>query len=358
MLPAGFRSRIRGATNFIQDPFELQRLPSRPGGSAPAPFDALDPLRLSGPQASHPLALVDLTSLLAGPTDGLEGTIEVDGPVLVGESISGHLRIRARREIRARSAVLRLVGVRLAERARSESDLEAAPADRAEGTASAPGGTAETFTWIEVHGSVIESLPFTEPRLPTELRPGQVVDLPFTIPAPRLGPPTAHAGVAAIAWALEAHWDVAMATDERICGYVHVGQHPDLLRAGVLTLPSGALNDAVSDEGATIAVEPLGPIPAGTPMRVAIAWPGAPSARSARLALQLEVRGESRLDMGLATVPIDQQTLGQASASVVLDGDLPPTLQTAGLEVGYRLRLTLDRKLRSDIHRERAIVVC
>jgi hypothetical protein len=35
-----------------------------------------------------------------------------------------------------------------------------------------------------------------------------------------------------------------------------------------------------------------------------------------------------------------------------------PSSATAGLEVGYRLRLTLDRKLRSDIHRERAIVIC
>ena len=88
MAVAGFRSRIRDASNFTEDRVELERLPSRPRGYAPAPFDALDSLRLSGPRGSHPLALVDLPSLLDGPTDGLEGTIEIDGPVLVGEQIS------------------------------------------------------------------------------------------------------------------------------------------------------------------------------------------------------------------------------------------------------------------------------
>lgn len=362
MTAVGFRSRIRGAANFTEDRLELERLPARPRGRAPAPFDALDPLRLSGPRGSHPLALVDLPSMLAGPTDGLEGAIEVDDPVLVGEVISGRLRVRAKEEIHARSAVLRLVGVRLAERTRSQTETTSEARTDADDDAkrSVPGTdeTAETYSWVEVQGSVIESLPFTEPTLPTDLVPGQFVDLPFTIPAPRLGPPTAHAGVAAVAWALEAHWDIAMAPDERVCGYVHVAQHPDLLRAGVLTLPSGALNDVVTDEDATIAVEPLGPVPAGTPLQVAVAWPGAPGARSARLELQLQVEGDSRLDMNLASVPLDHRALEQSIATLPLDGDLPPTLQTAGLEVGYRLRVALDRKLRSDIHRERAIVIC
>ena len=109
MTTRGFRARIGGASNFAQDRLALERLPSRPRGGAPTPFDALDVLRLSGPRGSHPLALVDLPSLLAGPTDGLEGTIEIDGPVLVGEQISGRIHIRAKRQIRARSAALRLL---------------------------------------------------------------------------------------------------------------------------------------------------------------------------------------------------------------------------------------------------------
>lgn len=361
MVPGGFRSRIGGASNFAEDKLALERLPSRPRGYAPAPFDALDPLRLSGPRGSHPLALVDLPSLLSGPTGGLEGAVEIDGPVLIGESISGRVRVRARRAIRARSAVLRLVGVRLAERTRSEteetSESDEAPAQAAQPASSRPDETAETVSWVEVHGSTVESLAFTEPVLPAALEPGQDVDIPFTLPAPRLGPPTAHAGVAAVAWAIEAHWDIAMATDERVCGYVHVGQHPDLLRAGVLTLPSGALNDAVTDEDATIATEPYGPIPAGTPVQVAILWPGAPNARSARVELHLDVRGQNRLDMVIASATVDHERLGQASVTVPVDGDLPPTMQTSGLEVGYVLRVTLDRKLRSDVHRERAIVI-
>lgn len=368
MVPGGFRSRIGNASNFAGDDFAVAQLPARPAGVVPAPFNALDPLHLSGPRGSHPLALIDLPQMLARPTNGLDGAIEIDEPVLVGGSISGTIRIRSKREIRARSAVMRLVGVQMAERTRSvteQGEDQPAPAGGTAAAASGPSGTTsapatappETVSWVEVHGSVVEALPFTDPVLPTELDVGQVVDVPFTIPAPRLGPPTAHAGVAAVAWAVEAKWDIAMSGDERLCAYVDVKQHPDLLRAGVLTLPSGALNDAVTDEDATIAVEPLPPLLAGSPVKVTLAWPGAPGGRSARLELRLDVRGKAGLDLVLATVPIDRQLLAGGSVTIPLDADLPSTLQADGFEVGYLLRVTVDRKLRSDVHRERALVI-
>jgi hypothetical protein len=91
---------------------------------------------------------------------------------------------------------------------------------------------------------------------------------------------------------------------------------------------------------------------------VGIAWPGAPSGRSARLELRLEVRGESQLDLVQTSMPVDHQALAQTSVTVPVEADLPPTLQTEGLEVGYALRVTVDRRLRSDVHRERALVIC
>ena len=164
---------------------------------------------------------------------------------------------------------------------------------------------------MEVRASELESLPFTEPVLPAVLDAGQVIDLPFTIPAPRLGPPTAHGGVAAIAWAVEAHWDVGFGADERVAAFVDVRQHPDLLRAGVLTLPSGALNDAVTDEGASIAVTPLPPVTPGADLQVAIAWPDAPGGRSARVELVLDVGGDSTTSQVISTVQVDGDAHGR-----------------------------------------------
>jgi hypothetical protein len=380
MDQTGFRAAIGGATTFATDPLAAMRLPVTPSGGAPAPFNALDPQRLSGPQGSHPLATIDLRELIPGPTSGLEGAIEIDGPAIVGEAISGRIRIRARKQIRARSAVLRLVGLRLAEETRSGTERSDAAVQVAGGLAqigsslgvdiqlgsgssgssgsAASGSAAQTISWVEVHGSAIESLPFTEPALPASLEPGQMIELPFTIPAPRLGPPTAHAGVAAIAWALEAHWDIGMGADERVCAYVDVRQHPDLLRAGVLTLPPGAMNDVVTDEGAGITVSPIPPVPAGTPLAVTIAWPGAPGGRSARIELNLDVQGGTGLSAVVASVPVDQGALGGATITLPVPVDLPPTMETQGLKVGYRVRVIVDRKLRSDESRERAVVIC
>ena len=340
MDQAGFRAAIGGASTFATDPSALHRLPVSPSGGAPAPFNALDPLRLSGPQGSHPLATVSLPELVPGPTSGLEGAVELDGPVRVGEAISGRIRIRARRTFKARSAVLRLVGMRLAEETRSVTEQPSA-AERAAGSSARRGGPAttsapNTISWVEVHASPVESLPFTDPVLPTSLESGQMIELPFTIPAPRMGPPTAHAGIAAIAWALEAHWDISMGIDERVCAYLDVRQHPDLLRAGVLTLPSGAMNDAVTDEDATISVDPLPPVPAGTDLAVAIAWPGAPGGRSARTELKLDVKGGTGLDLVVASVPLDKGALTMTTVNLPVGGDLPPTLEAPGLTVGYR----------------------
>ena len=362
MSQTGFRAAIGGTSTWANDLAALQELPASPSGGAPAPFNALDSLRMSGPQGSHPLAAIDLQDLVPGPTSGLEGAIELDAAPRVGEAISGRIRIRARQRVQARSAVLRLVGMRLAEQTRSVTEEPDAPTTDAGGTSkereSAATGASKTISWVEVHGSAIDSLPFTEPALPTSLEPGELIELPFTIPAPRLGPPTAHAGVAAIAWALEAHWDVAMGADQRVCGYVDVRQHPDLLRAGVLTLPSGAMNDAVTDEDATLSLDPLPPVSAGTELAVSIAWPGSPGGRSARVELKLDVDASTDLGLVVASAPVGRDTLDGATVTLPVGADLPPTLEASGLKVGYRIRVVVDRKLRPDVSRERAVVIC
>ena len=101
---------------------------------------------------------------------------------------------------------------------------------------------------MEVSGRVIEDLTFTDASLPprARVRPGarDPVQHPRAQPRTTVG----SCGCAIVAWAVEAHWDIQHDNDERISVLVPVAQHPDLLRAGVINLPAGAMFDSVADE--------------------------------------------------------------------------------------------------------------
>jgi hypothetical protein len=374
----GFLGAIDAGRTY-EDPGTSSSGPSvTPSGDAPAPFDARDGHRLAGPQGSHPLVGISASDLLRPATDGLTGSIELDGPVRVGEGISGTIRVRAARAIKARSAAVRLLGVRVTEETRSGRSRSADAADAlgaanaalklargvggvgagdAAGAGSSSSSASDTVSWVEVHGTFIEEHTFTDPVLPTLLAPGQLVELPFTIPAPRLGPASAHAGTVIVAWAVEARWDIAMGSDERVAALVPVGQHPDLLRSGAVTLPSGALFDIVDDEGARLSVEPLPPLAAGSQVSLGIAWPDSPGGRSARVELTTDVKAASSIAVVSVSVPVDGGALSGTQVLLSLPADLPPTLVTDGLTVGHRLRVIVDRSMRPDVSRERPIVI-
>lgn len=377
----GFLGAI-GAGRTFEDPGTSDEGPSTtPGGDAPSPFDALDGHRLAGPQGSHPLAGVTAADLLRPATDGLIGGIELAGPVRVGEGIRGTIRVRTTRAIKARSAALRLIGVRIAEESRSGRSRQAdaaAALDAANaalraaqgiggvgtggslstgGSSGSSSAASDTVSWVEVHGTVIEEQAFVDPVLPTLLAPGQVVEAPFSIPAPRLGPPSAHAGSAMVAWAVEARWDIAMGADERVAALVPVGQHPDLLRSGAVTLPAGALFDVVDDEGARLTIDPVPPLAAGSQVSLGIAWPDAPGGRSARVELTTDVQAASGISVTSLSVAVDDGALHGTAAALTLPADLPPTLVTDGLTVGHRIRVIVDRPMRPDVARERPVVI-
>jgi hypothetical protein len=351
---AGFLGGI-GMSRSFEDPGTWSQGPSIvPSGSAPVPFDRLDGHRLAGPQGSHPLVGLPAADLLRSSTDGLAGGIELTGPTRVGEGIAGTVRVRATRGIEARSAAVRLIGVLIAEGTRSGRSREA------DAASANPSGTStsvanSTVSWVEVHGRVLEEYTFTEPAVPTTLAPGQAVELPFSIPAPRLGPPSAHAGTALVAWAVEARWDIPMRGDQRVAVLVPVGQHPDLLRSGAVTLPAGALFDLVDDQGARLGVDPLPPVAAGSQVTLSVAWPDAPGGRSARVELVTDIKASVSLSSTSVTLPVEHGSLGGTSVVVPLPADMPATLVTDGLTVGHRLRVIVDRPLRPDVIRERAI---
>jgi len=316
-------------------------------GDAPAPFHALDGPQLAAPGRSHPLPLVDPVELIRSRTDGLDGVIEAESPTRVGEAIRGRVRVVARSPIEGRRAGIRLVGVLLSEEERSQEHRDS------------KGQVISRDEWVEVHGRVVDALEFTEPVVPAKLGAGEALDLPFEIPAPRLGPPSAHAGTALVAWAVEARWDIGMGTDERVAALVDVRQHPDLLRAGVVNVGAGAMHDSWDDDGATLGVRPIPPIDAGTTIEATITWPGAASGRSARVELVADVDAARGLRVVCSSVELPIEAIREgARVSLVIPADAPPTCETDGLRVGYRLRAIADRAWRPDVVAERPIVVC
>lgn len=342
----GFRARVLASGSNPQQYGGLFGLGGK-RGSAPAPFDAIDALQLAGPQGSHPLAGLSIEDMVRRSTDDLDGEMTITEPVRIGVGISGRLRLTARRDIQARQAMLRLVGVRLAEHERSREDR-----DR-------DGRVTSSEHWVEVDGSLFEELPFGQPPLPASLGAGESFETEFLLPAPRLGPPSAHLGTALIGWAVEARWDIAMGGDQRVAAVVDVKQNIDYLRSGAVELAQGALYDVWQVGDATIAVDPLPPVAAGSEIDVTVTWPSAGSGRGGRIELQADVKAPNGLsNLVIWSTAIDPSAFREGvTVRVPVPPDAPPTLAADRLAVSYVIRALVDRKMRSDLAVERAIAV-
>jgi hypothetical protein len=316
-------------------------------GSSPTPFDAVGSNRLAGPSGSHPLAAIQIEELVRRSSDSIDGTITLNEPIRIGEAISGKLALTALKDIDARSAMFRLAGVLLTEQSRSEEKRDS------------QGKVTSTESWVQVSGDIFEELPFSQPALPMKLAAGQTFEADFNLPAPRLGPPSAHMGSAIIAWALDAKWDVPMRGDQRVTTIVAVQQNIDYLRSGAVTLEQGALFDAWTVGDASISVSPLPPVVAGSEIEVTINWPGAGSGRGGRLELQADVKSPNGIsDLVLFSMPVDPSAFRSGlTMKIPVPLDAPPTLNDKGVAVNYIIRALVDRQLRSDLAVERSIAV-
>jgi hypothetical protein len=247
----------------------------------------------------------------------------------------------------ARAARFRLVGALISERNESREERD----DK--------GNVTRSEQWVQVSGNVFEELPFTEPMLPTTLAAGQTFETDFNLPAPRLGPPSAHMGSAILAWALDAQWDVSMGGDERVATLVDVKQNIDYLRSGAVKLDAGAMFDIFAVGDGSIAVSPLPPAVAGSELEVTVNWPSAGSGRSGRLELQADVDAPNRLSgVVLFSQVVDPQAFRAGiTVRIPIPADAPPTLADKGAGVSYRIRALVDRSFRSDLAIERALAI-
>jgi len=316
-------------------------------GSAPSPFDALNGPRLAGGEGSHPLHSVAAEQLLR-PSDGaVEGQFALDRPAMVGEGITGSLRLVAAKEIKGRKAYLRLVGLRLDEVRRSQDHRNS------------KGEVTWTERWVETSGKLFVADSFMEPAVPAIMAPGQTFEARFMVPAPQLGPPTAHLGESIIAWALEVRWDVAMGADHWAAVYMPLAQHPDLLRAGVGKQGGQSLLASIDANGGTISVESDLPAPAGRPMSVKVTWPGAPDGQGARVELHRRTNAPNGVEGIIASVPVTPADLrsGAAEIELMIPAGSAPSFDGAGLEIDYVIRALVDRRFRADAAIERPVAI-
>lgn len=200
---------------------------------------------------------------------------------------------------------------------------------------------------------------FLEPPIPTSLQPGEAWEAPFAVPAPQLGPPTAHLGESIIAWALEVRWDIAMGSDHWLAAYLPLAQHPDLLRAGVGKQGGTSLLAAVEMGDASISVHSPLPTPAGQEIVVGVNWPSAPQGRGARIELHRRTNapnGEEGIIASAAVPPADFAS-GAALARLLVPAGSAPSFDGAGLEITYIIRALVDRQFRSDAAIERPVAI-
>ncbi len=314
-------------------------------GHCPEPFDAANGPRLAGGEGSHPLHGIGAEDLLRRSSGKVDGEFVLDGPVRVGEGIEGTLRLVVREAISARKAALRLVGLRLVEERKSV-------------THDTGNNTSRTENWVEANGSLFVEDAFMTPVIPAVLAAGQAFETRFQVPAPRLGPPSAHLGEAIVAWALEARWDIAMGDDAFVAILLPVAQHPDLIRAGVGRQGGLALLGSVDVNGATLSVTTPLPAAPGSALGIRAAWPGAPSG-PARIELHRRTNAPNGAEsiVAVATSGSDALRAGTAEVTLALPSGIAPSFDGAGLEITYVIRVLVDRRFMPDAAIERPVAV-
>jgi hypothetical protein len=305
-------------------------------GSSPEPFDAINGHRLAGPQGSHPLHSVAAEELLRPHDDAVTGEIVLDRPAMVGEGITGTLRVTAVERIDARKAALRLVGLRLDEVRRSTEDRDS------------DGHVTRLTTGRD------RRRPFI-PRFPS--RPSA------SSPAGRDARGTFRgAGARSADGALAKHrrlsadrWDIAMIRP--LWPPTAPGPAPRPARARRREQATSPLAGVPVGDAMIGVTTPL-PAPAGSEMAVSVRWPSAPGGSKGRVELHRRTNAPNGTEGIVASVPIDPGSLaGGTEVRLAVPAGAAPSFDGAGLEINYVIRVLVDRRLRSDAAIEPSVAI-
>ena len=254
----------------------------------------------------------------------------------------------------------RWVGVEFVPAAAAEARLRLDEVRRSEEHRNSKGEVTYTERWVETSGNLFSHDAFLDPPVPTNLAAGESWEAGFAVPAPPLGPPSAHLGESIIAWALEVRWDVPMGSDHFVATFLPLAQAPDLMRAGVGKQGGTSLMAGVSVGDATISVESPLPVAAGQPVAVRVSWPSAPQGQSARIELHRRTNAPNGEEGILASAPVATADLasGIAAAQLLVPPGSAPSFDGAGLEIDYVIRVLVDRRFRTDAAIERPLGIC
>ena len=103
-------------------------------------------------------------------------------------------------------------------------------------------------------------------------------------------------------------------------------------------------------------VEPAPPIAPGTTLKVNVRWPSASGGRGARVELYADLK--MALPVRIAAAELQTSDLAEGSlVTFQIPSDAPPVFDGANLSLRYRIRVLIDRPMRSDLAAERNVVI-
>jgi hypothetical protein len=288
-----------------------------------------------------------------GSDGGIDWYLELErADLLPGRLVAGVVRLTAREATTARGCIVTLRGE---ERWKYE-------------VTTSDGKTTTT----QVHTGR-EDLPVLPVRVsgPLSLVPGQVLEVPFELPAPPLGPPTVEGDKAAVEWSVEAKLDREGGLDSSLEVPVRVHQPTALLRAGVVRAAQFALFDEADGRGddtlsGTIELDPV-PLVAGAPFTGRVVVRAATPAKVRSIRAELKVHVEVTVGGGLEETIAAWQ--GQLAGEMTLEGErvfelqgvvgaaAPPTVVLPHSTVAARFELILDRPFAPDRRLARDVAI-
>lgn len=295
-----------------------------------------------------------MTSIARNSGGGFDLQLELDATdLLPGRLVDGRLRISSRHGGALRGARVTLVGTETWRYDQTTTD-----------------SNGHTQTATRTSNEDLPDVPIAVLG-PTTVSAGEMLETPFQVPVPALGPPTFDGTELRVGWDLVANLDVA-GFDPTVVLPVRVLQPTSLLRAGVVDVGQFALFEEAAvtadDLAGSIRLEPM-PLCLGAQFQGQVTMTGAAPRRVQEVRLELRVRVKATVSGGREeTVTLWTGRLtgagefgGEAATypfQGVLDDRLLPTIRTLHGRADAALHLVIATAWAPDPHLVRDVAIC